>query len=232
VTTLTLSSQTKATLFGIMLWRCWASSEHGIARLGTYDLRVRGYAKSGLKLGWCAEMLPLPIRFHCVLSERFAPSKTTNGSCSTATCRSKRWPNRLLPQVPSIRGRSRAPPSRLHAIHCAVERHGCQTLGRTVALATYFAFLMMQCCQIIIKCRDPLYPEADDAWDRGQSERRPGAPAWYRRSREGVPRGIRGHDDHSRALMLTVLGRLAEFERELSGATQVAAATGADRSPT
>src|ERR1700737_3582762 len=32
VTTLTLSSRTKATLFRIMLWRCWASSEHGIAR--------------------------------------------------------------------------------------------------------------------------------------------------------------------------------------------------------
>jgi hypothetical protein len=43
VTTLTLSSETKASLFGIMLWRCWASSEHGIARLGTYNLQVRGY---------------------------------------------------------------------------------------------------------------------------------------------------------------------------------------------
>src|SRR6267143_6974743 len=48
VTTLTLSSATKATLFRIMLWRCWASSEHGIPRLGTYDPRVRGYSASGL----------------------------------------------------------------------------------------------------------------------------------------------------------------------------------------
>src|ERR1700681_1822091 len=48
VTTLTLSSETKATLFGIMLWRCWADSEHGIARLGTYDLQVRRYSASGL----------------------------------------------------------------------------------------------------------------------------------------------------------------------------------------
>src|ERR1700737_4160253 len=51
VTTLTLSSATKATLFGIMLWRCWASSEHGIARLGTCDLQLRGYSASGLKFG-------------------------------------------------------------------------------------------------------------------------------------------------------------------------------------
>src|ERR1700737_4577125 len=48
VTTLTLSSPTKASLFRIMLWRCWASSEHGIARLGTYDLEVRGCSASGL----------------------------------------------------------------------------------------------------------------------------------------------------------------------------------------
>src|SRR5216683_5699868 len=48
VTTLTLSSETKATLFGIMLWRCWASSEHGIARLGTCDPRVSGCSASGL----------------------------------------------------------------------------------------------------------------------------------------------------------------------------------------
>ena len=26
----------------------YASSQHGIARLGTYDLQARGYAKSGL----------------------------------------------------------------------------------------------------------------------------------------------------------------------------------------
>src|SRR5271163_3005163 len=32
VTPLTLSSAAKATLFGIMSWRCWAQSEHGIAR--------------------------------------------------------------------------------------------------------------------------------------------------------------------------------------------------------
>ena len=29
---LTLSSPTKASLFPIILWRCWAGSEHGIAR--------------------------------------------------------------------------------------------------------------------------------------------------------------------------------------------------------
>src|SRR5712671_6395153 len=51
VTLLTLSSATKATLFRIMLWRCWASSEHGIARLGTCDLQLRGYSASGLKFG-------------------------------------------------------------------------------------------------------------------------------------------------------------------------------------
>src|SRR6266446_5806628 len=39
VTTLTLSSETKATLFRIMSWRCWARSEHGITRPKTYDLR-------------------------------------------------------------------------------------------------------------------------------------------------------------------------------------------------
>jgi hypothetical protein len=54
VTTLTLSSETKATLFRIMLWRCWASSEHGIARLGTYSLQS-------------ADMRLVP--FHCVLTE-------------------------------------------------------------------------------------------------------------------------------------------------------------------
>ena len=42
------SSQTKASLFGIMLWRCWAGSEHGIAHLGTHDLQVRSYSASGL----------------------------------------------------------------------------------------------------------------------------------------------------------------------------------------
>src|SRR6266446_10362865 len=39
VTTLTLSSETKATLFRIMSWRCRARSEHGIARPKTYDRR-------------------------------------------------------------------------------------------------------------------------------------------------------------------------------------------------
>ena len=33
VTTLTLSPRRKATPFRIILWRCWARSEHGIARL-------------------------------------------------------------------------------------------------------------------------------------------------------------------------------------------------------
>ena len=35
VAALTLSSAARATLFGIMSWRCWAQSEHGIARPAT-----------------------------------------------------------------------------------------------------------------------------------------------------------------------------------------------------
>jgi hypothetical protein len=45
VTPLTLSSPTKATPFRIILWRCCAVSEHGIARLGNVyscSPRIRG----------------------------------------------------------------------------------------------------------------------------------------------------------------------------------------------
>ena len=31
-----------------MLWRCWASFEHGIAHLGPHALQVRSYSASGL----------------------------------------------------------------------------------------------------------------------------------------------------------------------------------------
>jgi hypothetical protein len=54
VTTLTLSSPSKATLFRIILWRCWETSEHEIAHLGTYDLQ-----SGDMRL----------VRFHCVLTE-------------------------------------------------------------------------------------------------------------------------------------------------------------------
>src|SRR6516162_6167442 len=37
VTTLTLLSRRKATRFRIILWRCWAIAEHGIARPQTRD---------------------------------------------------------------------------------------------------------------------------------------------------------------------------------------------------
>ena len=40
MTPLTLSSPTKATLFRIILWRCWAQSEHGIARLAAARERL------------------------------------------------------------------------------------------------------------------------------------------------------------------------------------------------
>ena len=60
-------------------------------------------------------------------------SKTMNGSCSTAICRLRSWPNWLRPPPP-IPGRSRARPSQFQAIHCAVERHGCQKLGWSAAV--------------------------------------------------------------------------------------------------
>ena len=44
---LTLSSPTKASLFRIMLWRCWASSEHGIARLERMIWRSAGNRQAG-----------------------------------------------------------------------------------------------------------------------------------------------------------------------------------------
>jgi hypothetical protein len=42
VTTLTLSSATKATLFRIILWRCWATVEHGIAQPKLFLASGRG----------------------------------------------------------------------------------------------------------------------------------------------------------------------------------------------
>ena len=39
MTPLTLSSPTKASLFPIILWRCWARSEHGITQPRLHDLR-------------------------------------------------------------------------------------------------------------------------------------------------------------------------------------------------
>src|SRR4029077_6978743 len=56
-----------------------------------------------------------------------------NGSCSTAICRLRSWLNWLRPPPP-IPGRSRARPSQSQAIHCAVERHGCQKLGWSAAV--------------------------------------------------------------------------------------------------
>src|ERR1700730_7519438 len=80
VTTLTLSSPSKATLFRIILWRCWARSEHGIARLGTYVLQVRGNSASGVKFGRAcgrgAIACPVPLR-----TERaFAPRARTTAA--------------------------------------------------------------------------------------------------------------------------------------------------------
>src|ERR1700732_416442 len=49
VTPLTLSSPTKATLFLIMLWRCWAGSEHGITWPRPHDLRQVGRRAPVLK---------------------------------------------------------------------------------------------------------------------------------------------------------------------------------------
>jgi hypothetical protein len=49
-----------------------------------------------------------------------------SGSCSTAICRLRSWLNWLRPPPP-IPGRSRARPSQFQTIHCAVERHGCQS---------------------------------------------------------------------------------------------------------
>ena len=42
---------TEASPFRIILWRCWASSEHGIARLRTQRSQVHEYAASRLKIG-------------------------------------------------------------------------------------------------------------------------------------------------------------------------------------
>jgi hypothetical protein len=43
-TTLTLSSRSKATPFRIILWRCWAAPEHGIARAKPRDPRLGEYS--------------------------------------------------------------------------------------------------------------------------------------------------------------------------------------------
>jgi hypothetical protein len=77
VTPLTLSSQTKATLFGIMLWRCWASFEHGIAHLGTHALQVRSYSASGL-----ADLTP-----RVLTSSKFLPTQ----GIVAATCVNPRF---------------------------------------------------------------------------------------------------------------------------------------------
>jgi hypothetical protein len=47
VTALTLSSPTEATLFRIMLWRCWATFEHGIAQPNPRDLQWANIPQSG-----------------------------------------------------------------------------------------------------------------------------------------------------------------------------------------
>jgi putative transposase len=60
--------------------------------------------------------------------------QTTSGSCGNATCRSKQWPRWSLRLVQLIPARSHARLSQRHAIHCAVERHGCPTLDRSAAV--------------------------------------------------------------------------------------------------
>ena len=49
MTTLTLSSRSKASPFRIILWRCWATAEHGIARPRPPDLRWAVRRAAGLK---------------------------------------------------------------------------------------------------------------------------------------------------------------------------------------
>src|SRR5437588_4707561 len=51
VTPLTLSSAVKASLFGIMSWRCLAQSEHGIARPRTWHARNPSMELLGRELG-------------------------------------------------------------------------------------------------------------------------------------------------------------------------------------
>jgi hypothetical protein len=64
VTTLTLSLRRKATVFRIILWRCWARSEHGIAfgnSISLQPLSIEG-SKGFNVAGGIAEMtLELPI---------------------------------------------------------------------------------------------------------------------------------------------------------------------------
>src|SRR5215831_2285509 len=48
---LTLSSPTKATLFRIILWRCWAPAEHGIARTQNASSAIRAASLNG-KTHW------------------------------------------------------------------------------------------------------------------------------------------------------------------------------------
>src|SRR5215469_16084131 len=45
VSPLTLSSPTKASLIGIILWRCWARAEHGIAHPKPRALRRQSISK-------------------------------------------------------------------------------------------------------------------------------------------------------------------------------------------
>ena len=78
VTALTLSSATKATLFGIMSWRCWAQSEHGIARPATIARTGRMFGKARLK-NWALcrisiPALPAAARCRCNTVEEFARS--------------------------------------------------------------------------------------------------------------------------------------------------------------
>src|SRR6202022_516611 len=49
VTPLTLSSPTEASQFPIILWRCWAGSEHGITQPRPHDLRWVVRRAAGLK---------------------------------------------------------------------------------------------------------------------------------------------------------------------------------------
>src|SRR3974390_1252499 len=61
VTTLTLLSRRKATRFRIILWRCWAIAEHGIARPQTRDPQLgRGSQNIEMRSGQCP--LPGPIQ--------------------------------------------------------------------------------------------------------------------------------------------------------------------------
>src|ERR1700738_143872 len=61
VTPLTLSSPTKATLFRIMSWRCWATFEHGIAQPNPRDLQWRIFLNQAERLLRHAAVRPLLV---------------------------------------------------------------------------------------------------------------------------------------------------------------------------